>query len=201
MGTGYKVSVSEGISGDWQVAKIVVSKKNAEIEAIRAPFSGGRYTPEGNYTRLTYRGSVIMSDTPDEYHDHREPICRARGLVLIHGLGLGMVLQAIARKTEVEHVLVIEQSIDVLNLVADHYLRMFPGKVDILQGDAYTWPVPKRSYWDVIWHDIWPSLSLDNLPEMTRLHRRFGRRCNWQGSWGKDLLEYRLRCEKRQSSR
>jgi len=34
---------------------------------------------------------------------------------------------------------------------------------------------------------------------MTRLHRKYGRRCDWQGSWMKPYLEREYRKEKRET--
>jgi hypothetical protein len=40
----------------------------------------------------------------------------------------------------------------------------------------------------VAWHDVWANICEDNLPLMARLHRRYGRRVNWQGSWSKEVV-------------
>jgi len=131
-----------------------------------------------------------MSDTADEIHDHFEFLHRARGRVLIHGLGLGVAVQMALLKPEVEHVLVVELEQAVIDLVAPHYLERFGrDRLEIRRGDAFDWPVPKGTRWNAAWHDIWLDLNPDNLPEMRRLHRRFGRRCDWQGSWGCAWLE------------
>jgi hypothetical protein len=37
----------------------------------------------------------------------------------------------------------------------------------------------------------------DNLEDMHKLHRRFGRRADWQGSWGRSFLEHVRRQEQR----
>jgi hypothetical protein len=45
-----------------------------------------------------------------------------------------------------------------------------------------------------VWHDIWLDLCTDNLEGMGKLHRKYGRRTDWQGSWEKDrLLSHRRR--------
>jgi hypothetical protein len=183
----YQVSVPEGQSGNWKVERFTVTGRDAEIERIRAMFSGRR-VPEGTYTRLMRRGQVIMSDTPDEIRDHLEPIRRARGSVLINGLGLGVVLQAALNKPEVRHVTVVEKSPDVIKLVAWHYYERFGyDRLTVVEGDAFDWKIPKGARFDVVWHDIWDNLCADNLREMSVLHRKFGRRTDWQGSWGREL--------------
>lgn len=172
------VSVPEGTSGAWRVEQY-------EVPADR--WQGfRRVVPPGRYTRLTRNGKVIMSDTPDEKRDHMWFAQRARGNVLINGLGLGMVLGAILRKLEVSSVTIIENSPDVIRLVAPSYRDP---RVTIIEADALEWrPAPGQRY-DAVWHDIWDDICADNLPEMHKLHRRYGRRAAFQGSWARDLCE------------
>lgn len=171
----YKVTVPEGKSGEWCVARFSVSAEAARFERLRAMLHDGRGVPAGNYTRLTHRGGLVMSDTPDEINDLLYFIHRAHGRVLIHGLGLGVVLQAVAKRPSVTHVTVVELSGDVITLVAPHYRAMFDGKVTIIQGDAYTWKPATGEKWDCAWYDIWNDSCTDNLELMSKLHRRFGR--------------------------
>jgi hypothetical protein len=197
----YKVLVPEGQAGKWRVERFTVSEQEASLERMRSMFSSsrGRGVPAGTYTRLVCGGDVVMSDTPDEVRDHLRFIYRATGRVLIHGLGLGMVLQAVACRPEVTHVTVVELNEDVINLVAPHYRAMFGAKVEIIQGDAYTWKPRPGAVWDCAWHDVWNELCTDNLPLMSKLHRRFGSRVTvFQGSWCRELLLHRRRQEKRQ---
>ncbi len=188
----FKVNVPEGESGDWCVEKFEVSEQDAKRERLRAMMGSGRGVPAGHYTRLMRGRQLVMSDTPDEIHDHLESWFQAKangGSVLIHGLGLGMIAIAIAELDNVTDVTVIERSADVIKLVGPMLERF--SKVTIVHADAYTWQPPKGHRYQVVWHDIWDDLCTDNLPEMTTLHRRYGRRCDWQGSWGKHFLEVR----------
>jgi spermidine synthase len=130
-----------------------------------------------------------MSDTVDEIRDHLGPIRRATGKCLVNGLGLGMVLQGMLNKPEVEHVTAIEISPDVIALVAPHYQERFGDRLTIIQADALVWRPSKGTRFNVVWHDIWDDMSEDNLPDMHKLHRSYGRRCDWQGSWGRDIIE------------
>ena len=161
----------------------------------------GRGVPEGNYTKLQRKGAwdVTMSDTPDEYHDHFEPIHQATGHVLLNGLGLGCVLQCCAEKEGVTKITVIERSEDVIALVAPHYQAKYGDKIEIIQADAFEYKPPKGVRYNVVWHDIWDNLCEDNLPEMHRLHRKYGRRTDWQGSWGRAQTERQKRAEARSS--
>lgn len=194
----YKVDVPEGTSGAWRVERFAVTEADAAFSALRSLANGGRCSPAGTYTRLLHGRSIVMSDTPDEIRDHLDFIRRAQGRVLIHGLGLGMCLQGVADKPSVEHVTVVELSADVIRLVAPHYSARYCERLTVVQGDAYTWQPPKGARWDAVWHDVWNTLCTSNLPHMHKLHRRFGRRCDWQGSWGRALLEARKRREARE---
>ncbi len=187
-----KVTVPEGNSGAWSVTKFTVGKEEAEFERLRSLFSSnhGRGVPVGTYTRLTRGGDVIMSDTPDEIRDHAYMISNAVGHILINGLGLGVVLQACLRKPEVIHATVIEQSEDVISLVAPHYTEMFGERLEIINADAYEWKPPKGVRYGAVWHDIWDNICEDNLEGMKKLHRKYGRKCDWQGSWARGWCEY-----------
>jgi hypothetical protein len=56
-------------------------------------------------------------------------------------------------------------------------------------ADALTMKWPPHTRWNIAWHDIWPSISRDNLPEMKYLHRSYGHRVLWQGSWSRELIK------------
>lgn len=169
----------------------MVTKEAEKAEILRAIFRlDVRYTPAGTYTCLMYKRDVIMSDTPDEIDDHMEAIHHASGHCLINGLGLGVVVNAILQKPDVEMVTVIEKSKDVIGLVAPHYLRKFGNsRLEIINVDAFDYQPPKNVRYGMVWHDIWPTICADNLPEMHKLHRKYGRHAVWQGSWCRRLCE------------
>jgi hypothetical protein len=189
----HQVDVPEGKVGDWEVKRFEIGKAKSAMLSATTFSHYGRGIPPGKYTELTHRGSVVMSDTPSEIRDLAEFFWEARGKVLIHGLGLGVCVQAALRKPEVEHVLVIEKSPEVIELAADHYRTRFGSRLEVQEGDAFTWKPETGRRWDCVWHDVWTGLCEDNLSEMATLHRRFGHRCDWQGSWGKELLQDRRR--------
>jgi len=190
----YKVDVPEGESGDWKIEKFTVDDNDLsqQLSAIKY----GRSVPGGTYTRLTHHNDVVMSDTPDEIKDHLSILYNASGNILIAGLGLGMVVGHVASKEEVTHVTVIENSSDVIKLVAHQYKDKYKDKIEIIEADIFKWKPDKTAYYDYAWYDIWNTLCLDNLEEMTRLHRKFGKKTGWQNSWGRDYLKYRKRQER-----
>lgn len=185
--TKYQVDIPEGQSSDWRVERFTISPEQASLERIRAFSCGGRCVPVGSYTGLYRSNATVMSDTPDEIRDHREPIYQAKGRCLVNGLGLGVVARAMLMKPDVEHVMAVEKSADVIGLVGPHLPHA--NKLAIVHADCFEFQPPRGSRWNVVWHDIWDHLCEDNLPEMHRLHRKYGRRCDWQGSWGRAYIE------------
>ncbi len=199
--------VPDGTSGDWRVETFTVTEDDVRFHNLRAAIHGdSRFMRPGTYKRLMRGGTVVMSNTSSELHDHVEPVRLARGEVLINGLGLGVVLQGVIDKPEVTHVTVIEKSPDVIKLVAPTFFcgtlpqPMMPEKnklespivyerddkrLTVILADAYTWKPPRGVRYNVVWHDIWDNICADNLDGMAKLHRKYGRRCNWQGSWCK----------------
>ena len=174
------VRVPEGERGPWRVEQFTLAAEHRPLNPFSFSSGGRGYIPAGTYTQLLRKGSVVMSDTPDEIRDLRDLLYHAKGRVLLNGLGLGVALQGCLNKPEVEHVDVVEVDADVVALVAPHYEGP---RVSVHQGDALTFPWPKGTRWNVVWHDIWDGICADNLEVMHRLHRRYGRRCDWQGSW------------------
>lgn len=188
-----KVNVPEGHVGEWRVERFTISKDDASLFNLRCAFQAGeghRVVKPGTYTRLLHGGACIMSDTHAERRDHLDIVWRARGKVLINGLGLGVVVNACLLREDVEKVVVIEKSPDVLALVAGHYRAKFGARFHYELADAYTYQPPKGTRYGAVWHDIWSGINTDNLEGMAKLHRKYGKRCDWQGSWCKDLCQF-----------
>jgi Spermine/spermidine synthase domain len=178
--------IPEGVSGPWRI-----ERKDVEVGLS---FSA-RSTPAGRYTGLIHeRRGLMMSDTPDEMRDHSQFFyeCHRRGgRIIIGGLGIGMVLQSVLRLPNVEHVDVIEIDEDVIKLTSPAFAGdIQAGRLTIHHADIFekTWKPGTR--WNVAWWDIWIDICVDNLPEMTKIHRKYGRRVDWQDSWCKGLTEY-----------
>ncbi len=179
------VVLPEMTCGPWTIKRVTVTKDEAKLNALRAGIKGSRrYVPPGTYTALIHdqRGTV-MSDTPDEMRDHFEIVRWARGHVLINGLGLGMVLQAVLKKPEVSAVTVVEIDPSIIAMVYPQYQDP---RLTVVQDDAFSYKPPKGVRYGAVWHDVWDSICRDNLPEMTKLRRRYGRRTDWQGCWAED---------------
>lgn len=195
-------TIPEGVSGDWEVERFTVGEQAASAFNIKAAGSGhSRGILPGIYTRLACKGRIIMSDTPQEKLDHVLPVQMAYGHMLVTGLGLGIVIRAMLLKPKVKSVTVVENSADVLSLVLPTLKAEFGDRLAVVEADALEWKLPTEVGWHGAWHDIWPSLSVTNLPQMTKLKRKFCRRVVWQHCWGEDIIRRQLHAEKREYHR
>ena len=200
----YQVDLPEGESGAWKVQR-VVAEESISLLVFNMKTPGRTIAPGTVYTELTCNREVIMTDTAAEIRDHYGFFRAVRDAprpttVLIHGLGLGMAIRG-AFLNGADHVTVVEKSEDVIRLAAPHWQERFGDKLTIIQGDAFTRKLARDERWNIVWHDVWPTLCTDNLSEMATLHRRFCRRCDWQDSWGKPLLLVKRRREQQEARR
>lgn len=149
--------------------------------------------PAGDYTylrRLTdstlYKnqpGEVVMEDTPFELATHVGFIREAFGSVLVGGLGLGCVLRGLLTNPRVEHITCIENSKDVLKLVAPH---MPTDRLTIVEADMLVWAKANTEKFDCGWYDLWtnadhgePHLDVWHAQLFVSLYRTV----KHQGAW------------------
>ena len=179
--------IPEGEAGDARVSHFEITGDDAAMYNMRLAFQGAghRSVAPGKYTKLVAAGALQMTDTPAEKMDHAEVVKVARGSCLIMGLGLGMVANAMALKPEVTDITVIEINPNVIKLVSPH----MPEKITVIEADAFEWTPPKGKQWDVIWHDIWPNICLDDCESRAKLSRRFARKWTvYHGAWAKEEI-------------
>jgi hypothetical protein len=184
------VNVPDGESGDWKVSTFEVTEEGALFHNLHEsinPHRGVRHIVPGFYKQLTRRGEIIMSDTPAEIRDLIPFVCMAVGNILVTGLGLGVMVSALAARKQVTGITVIEKSPDVVKLVAPSYRQR--GRIRIIRADAFTWKVPEGVKFSFAWHDIWDTISRDNLGEMYRLKRKYAPFCRRQECWCHELCE------------
>lgn len=185
------VTIPEGTHGSVAVERFEVPK-----ESFAAFQFGARAPLPGTYTRLMRNRSLWMSDTHAERRDHMSAAIemqRRGGRVLVGGLGLGMIVQVALSLPDVTHVDVVEVDADVIALIGPHYEAMAEanGKtLAIHHDDLYAKKWAPGTRWNVAWFDIWRDLCTDNLTDMAKLARSYGRRTDWHGCWGKELLRY-----------
>jgi len=180
--------VPAGNAGDICVRHREVTPEESQISRLRTLMTGESSTPPGTYCQLYVRGTLMMSDVPFEQKTNREFVRRARGDVLLAGLGIGMVLVPVLNKPEVSSVTVIEKYRGVIELVQPYVAHP---KLDVQLADIFEWQPPKGQSWDTLYFDIWSNITTDSLREITKLKRKFARRKKpggWMGAWLEDHL-------------
>lgn len=136
-----------------------------------------------------------MTDLYDEWWTQRTGIIEANrrgGEILITGLGLGLVAEAMLRPVEsrVERITIVEHSPDVIGLVEPYLGSYYSKRIEVVQGDAFTWEPPDGRRFTVGWHDIWPDpYGPEVAQQITHLKQRYQGCCDWQGSWPEAYLE------------
>jgi len=192
------ITIPDNKSGDWEISSFEINKDQASLFNTQQLFSGvyGRSVQPGKYKRLTYKQEVIMSNTPAEIRDHGHFIYKAKRSkkILINGLGLGVALTEILTSDIVEHVKIIENSQDVINLITPYFNDT---RIEIIHENALKYKPIKNEKFDCVWHDIWAEISDENIPDMIKLHRRYGKRTKWQGSWCRNRCEQMRKEDKR----
>lgn len=179
-----EVTIPDNKIGNWQIETFTVQDR--ELSEIMSLLRYGRGVPAGTYKRLIRNGTTVMSNTPDEIRDFLWFARRAHGSVLVNGLGLGVLVRALLDKPDVSEITVIEKSAEVIELVAPH---LVDDRLTIIHADAFDYQPPKGKRFNFVWHDIWDNICSDNLPDMHKLHRKYGRRCDYQESWCRDRCE------------
>jgi hypothetical protein len=203
-----KVDVPEGEVGNFRIMRFVVPRSEAISFNARQMGRGveGRSILPGAYTKLLDcgKGEIWMSDTTAERKDHEAVYeqCKQRGgRVLIHGLGLGMIVNAVLELPNVEHVEVWELEQDVIALVGSHLKAKFGDRLTIVPGDVFEYRPKKGEHWTVVWHDIWPSLASRNLKPMQKMCARWKNYCEWQECWGRDFCRWMAKEERNEDRR
>jgi len=187
--TNEKLGVPDGKSGAWEVNSFEVDEERARDFNARMEYEGtpNRYMVPGKYKRLLVDRQTMMSTTENELEDHREFIIVARKSksVLINGLGLGVALRLILESDVVEDVTVIDDSADVIKLVAPSYAG--DKRVNIIHCDALEYPVPEGKTYGAVWHDIWLKISSTNIELMDKLMDKYKSISSWQDAWMYDM--------------
>lgn len=172
--------------GEWSISKITVTPEGASRHNFMCILRGvpERAVVPGEYYRLMRGRQIVMSNTPAEMLDAEPFMKAAKGHVIITGLGLGIVPEIIAKKRSVLSITIVELSRDVIALTGP---QIRSKKVRIVNGNAFDY-VPDRDY-DVAWHDIWDSISSDNLGAMRSIEKSFAARCKRQFFWCREECE------------
>ena len=125
--------------------------------------------------------SCVMTNVPSECSKLMTFVSMARGAVLINGLGMGLMLEALLAKKEVTEITVVEKSKDILKLISSAFKN--EKRVKFVNKDAFKYVVPKGKKYHCVWNHIWDFDIPDNLIEMTRLYKKYKGKAVYIESW------------------
>jgi hypothetical protein len=97
-------------------------------------------------------GEVVMEDTPNELSTHMNFILKAKGEVLVSGLGLGCVVRGLLCNPAVEKITVVERDQRIIDMVWPHMPK--DDRLHLIHDCAIKYAGYKDRY-DMAWHDIW----------------------------------------------
>lgn len=175
----------------------VLAKQHALGKVPGAP-AAGIYTflwclTESSLHRATREqpGECVMNDFDYELRKHLEFIYRARGRVLVTGLGLGCVVRGLLAANRVEQIDVVERSPEVIEMCG---ASVADPRVTIHRADAREFDPPTK--YDFAWHDLF---SADDEPHLQLVHmqlfNRFKKAVGMQGAWAMPRKHRRLLAE------
>ena len=149
----------------WELTRV-------EVPAAIGYFSWGPVRTEEPLWVLNRDGRVWMSNSPRELESMEYAIYRAKGTVVIGGLGMGWVAWKCALKDSVDEVIVIEKDEELID--------MFPKMVGdaeipftIHQGDIFDVRLNDLGVGNVdfMFLDIWPVIGTETtLAEARKIH-------------------------------
>jgi hypothetical protein len=192
----WKVTVPEYDHDGVLIERFEVTAEYAQMDKLKAAFNpqrSDRSVDPGWYTRLTVDEVLWMTDTPAEVRDVElvDDVMSDHpgGTMLIVGLGIGLVLHRAIVRRGMSAIDVVEREERVLRAVAPHYLELAHAhgcELHFHCADIHQWKVPRGSTWDIGFFDIWPTIDQEDMPEVTRLRKRFHSRTNTFVAWAQD---------------
>lgn len=184
-----------------RIEKFSISRQEAEVYNFRNLLNGclGMNVSPGEYVKLYVNGRLYMSDTDMERKSNSAFVEHAYGDVMVAGLGIGLIINAIREKVaggDVKSITVYEKYQDVIDVV-EPKLRDLP--IKIVCRDILEYRPSKNERYDTIYFDIWLDINVKNLKEIYTLHRRWINRLNpggWINSWMKEHLQQLKRSQR-----
>lgn len=171
--------------GAYSVETLNISPKEAELQNLRCIINNRpeQMIEAGQFKVLKENGEIWMSNTLMEIKTHQKAISRAKGNILVAGLGLGMFLTAIKDKKEINKITVIEKSKEVIELIGKYYQDK---KIEIINADIFQYQTKEK--FDFIWLDIWSDICNNNLEKMELLKNKFSKNSKDILCWSEEIL-------------
>lgn len=185
-----------------RIEKFIISNQTAQMYNWENLLKGclEMDVSSGEYVKLYVNGQLYMSDTDMERSSNQSFVQHAYGDVMVAGLGIGLILNALREKVDsgdVRSITVYEKYQDVIDVVGP---KLSDLPIKIVCADILEYRPPKDERYDTIYFDIWPDISVDNLRDIRLLHNRWKnhkKNGGWMNSWMKEYLQRKKREEYR----
>ena len=151
------------------------------IDLKRQCNTGEHFFPDTPLEHRVRFGAIWMSLTPMEMLTQRSAVRLASHTVVIGGLGLGWLLRKVCQKPEVERVIVVEKSQELLDWYGFKLCGRFEKVAEVICDDIYR-QIGKHGFAARYLLDIWPLYSgAANDYRLVPFRRKLKRRL-W--AWG-----------------
>jgi hypothetical protein len=174
------------VFGPWKIDRLNIHTiKGWQLQLktrIRVGFPSFTLLLRVSWAKLHHREpyEVVMEDSQQELRKHLPIWLRARGNVLVTGLGLGCVVRGLLANRDVDHIHVIEIDPHVRRIVGREFLGN--RRVTLQLGDALTADLRGHKF-DCAWHDLWTDGD-ENLQVLhAKLFRKYQSIAERQGAW------------------
>lgn len=169
--------------GEWEISSFEIDEFYAKPRNlfIKNPLMKLK---AGKYKKLTNKKGIVMSNTLMEQKTHIKAINNAHGNVLVAGLGLGMFLHNIKDKKNIESIIVVEYSKEVIQIVGKYFKEY--DKIKIINNNIFDY-IPNIKF-DFAFFDIWSDISEENRKDFQILKEKFSE-INEIICWSEDILD------------
>ncbi|MFW2489081.1 hypothetical protein ACN077_10940 [Clostridium chromiireducens] len=141
----YAEIINQGTCGDYRIVKNTMLEQGLEGYMYE-----NKEKVDIDIVQLYKNDTNLMKLTPKEVESSYGPISFAYGRVGIVGLGIGYIVQEIAKKSKVKEVIVYEISEEVISLYKQNFKEN--KKIKIINGDAFK---AEKEVFDFFYVDIY----------------------------------------------
>lgn len=137
----------------------------------------GYFKKKYDYLALLENDTIWMCITPNEMNTMKPAIEKAKGRVLVLGLGLGYYPFMISLKDDVEEIVVVEKDkriIDIFNANIAPNIRN--SKITVVNDDAYSY-LEKNNNFDMVFADLWhnPEDGITHYVKLKKLENKINK--------------------------
>lgn len=134
----------------------------------------------------------MMSNHETETITNQKFLDRAKGDVLIFGLGLGVIIFPLLSDDSITSIDVVEIDLSLIEYVGNVISKQdFNRKVNIVNGDVFSYHESLKKSYDTIYLDIWEFVGEKELFEIKELHKtyhKFLNKSGWIDSWRSEKM-------------